>query len=112
LGERDLPPLHRHGLRRVQGQRRRSRGEPRRAAVLDPGEERQRALRTPGAAVTRPILDAPASPAEATEIIADASLALAFGGLRDLVWGHASVRDPDGRGLWTKAAGWGFEEIG
>lgn len=32
-------------------------------------------------------------------------------GLGDLVWGHASARDPDGRGVWMKAAGWGFEEV-
>jgi L-fuculose-phosphate aldolase len=30
----------------------------------------------------------------------------------DFVWGHVSARDPDGRGVWMKAAGWGFEEIG
>lgn len=30
----------------------------------------------------------------------------------DLVWGHVSARDPDGRGVWMKAAGLGFEEIG
>lgn len=29
----------------------------------------------------------------------------------DLVWGHSSARDPDGRGAWMKAAGWGLEEI-
>jgi ribulose-5-phosphate 4-epimerase/fuculose-1-phosphate aldolase len=40
-----------------------------------------------------------------------ASNALAFAGLTDMVWGHASIRDPDGRGAWMKAAGWGFEEI-
>ena len=28
-----------------------------------------------------------------------------------MVWGHASVRDPDGNGVWMKASGWGFEEI-
>jgi len=61
--------------------------------------------------MTNPILDAPSTSSEAAAIVADASLALAFGGLRDLVWGHASVRDPDGRGVWMKAAGWGFEEI-
>ncbi|HWM06059.1 MAG TPA: class II aldolase/adducin family protein [Actinophytocola sp.] len=37
--------------------------------------------------------------------------ALAAVGQGDLVWGHAAVRDPDGRGVWTKASGWGFEEI-
>jgi ribulose-5-phosphate 4-epimerase/fuculose-1-phosphate aldolase len=30
----------------------------------------------------------------------------------DLVWGHVSARDPAGRGVWMKASGWGFEEIG
>jgi ribulose-5-phosphate 4-epimerase/fuculose-1-phosphate aldolase len=29
----------------------------------------------------------------------------------DLIWGHVSCRDPDGRGAWMKAATWGFEEI-
>ena len=38
--------------------------------------------------------------------------ALAAGGQSDLVWGHAAVRDPAGRGVWMKAAGWGLEEIG
>ena len=41
-----------------------------------------------------------------------ASRALAAAGLTDMVWGHASIRDPDGRGVWMKASGWGFEEIG
>ena len=30
----------------------------------------------------------------------------------DLVWGHVSARDPDGRGVWMKAATLGFDEIG
>src|SRR3954470_17755850 len=30
----------------------------------------------------------------------------------DLVWGHVSARDPDGRGAWIKASTFGFEEIG
>lgn len=30
----------------------------------------------------------------------------------DLVWGHVSARDPEGAGVWMKAAGLGFEEIG
>lgn len=29
----------------------------------------------------------------------------------DLIWGHVSTRDPDGRGAWMKASGWGFEEV-
>lgn len=40
-----------------------------------------------------------------------AGRALAFAGLSDMVWGHASVRDPAGRGVWIKASGWGFEEV-
>jgi ribulose-5-phosphate 4-epimerase/fuculose-1-phosphate aldolase len=46
------------------------------------------------------------------ELVVQASQALAAAGLGDLVWGHASARDPDGRGVWMKASGWGFEEIG
>ena len=41
-----------------------------------------------------------------------ANRALGAGGQSDMVWGHASVRDPGGRGVWMKAASWGFEEIG
>ncbi|MEV5842341.1 class II aldolase/adducin family protein [Streptomyces sp. NPDC051985] len=37
--------------------------------------------------------------------------ALAAAGQSDLVWGHASLRDPAGRGAWMKASGWGFEEV-
>ena len=29
----------------------------------------------------------------------------------DLVWGHVSARDPEGRGAWMKAATFGFEEV-
>jgi L-ribulose-5-phosphate 4-epimerase len=50
----------------------------------------------------------------ATQVIreaAEASLALAAAGLTDMLWGHAAIRDPDGRGVWMKASGWGFEEI-
>lgn len=36
--------------------------------------------------------------------------ALAVAGQADMVWGHLAVRDPDGRGVWMKAAGWGLEE--
>jgi L-fuculose-phosphate aldolase len=37
--------------------------------------------------------------------------ALAAAGQDDMVWGHPSVRDPAGRGIWMKGSGWGFEEI-
>ena len=29
----------------------------------------------------------------------------------DFVWGHVSARDPEGRGVWMKAAGFGFDEM-
>ncbi|MEU3010162.1 class II aldolase/adducin family protein [Nocardia asteroides] len=43
--------------------------------------------------------------------VVQASRALAVSGLGDMVWGHASVRDPHGGGVWMKASGWGFEEV-
>jgi L-ribulose-5-phosphate 4-epimerase len=42
---------------------------------------------------------------------AQANRALGASGQSDMVWGHASVRDPQGRGVWMKAAGWSFEEM-
>lgn len=45
------------------------------------------------------------------EQVAIASRVLASTGLTDFIWGHVSVRDPDGRGVWLKAANWGLEEI-
>ena len=47
----------------------------------------------------------------ARELAVDASRALAAAGQGDLVWGHVAVRDPAGRGVWIKAAGWGLEEV-
>lgn len=29
----------------------------------------------------------------------------------DLIWGHLSARDPQGRGVWMKASGLGFDEV-
>lgn len=43
--------------------------------------------------------------------IVDACGALSAAGLGDMVWGHPSVRDADGRGVWMKASGFGFDEI-
>ena len=40
-----------------------------------------------------------------------ANQALGVAGQADLVWGHAAIRDPEGRGVWMKAAGWAFEEV-
>lgn len=45
------------------------------------------------------------------EQVAVASRVLALEDLGDFVLGHVSVRDPDGRGVWMKASGWGFEEV-
>ena len=36
---------------------------------------------------------------------------LAREGHGDLVWGHVSARDPEGRGVWIKRAGLGFDEV-
>jgi L-fuculose-phosphate aldolase len=36
---------------------------------------------------------------------------LGFEDQGDLVWGHVSARDPDGRGVWMKAARYGFDEV-
>ena len=47
----------------------------------------------------------------AIHLAVQASRALAAGGQGDMVWGHASIRDPGGRGAWMKSAGWGLEEI-
>ena len=41
-----------------------------------------------------------------------ANRALGAAGQSDMVWGHASLRDPEGRGVWMKAAGWSFDEVG
>ena len=48
---------------------------------------------------------------EPIELAVQGSRALAAAGQSDMVWGHASVRDPEGRGAWMKSAGWGLEEI-
>ena len=53
----------------------------------------------------------PADASGAVLLAVQASRALAAAGQGDMVWGHVSIRDPDGRGAWLKAAGWGLEEI-
>lgn len=53
----------------------------------------------------------PATPAEAITLAVDGCRALTAAGQSDMVWGHPSVRDPDGRGVWMKCSGWGFEEV-
>jgi ribulose-5-phosphate 4-epimerase/fuculose-1-phosphate aldolase len=51
-----------------------------------------------------------ASTAHPRRLTVLAGRALAAAGQGDMVWGHAAVRDPDGRGVWIKQPGWGFEE--
>jgi ribulose-5-phosphate 4-epimerase/fuculose-1-phosphate aldolase len=53
----------------------------------------------------------PASSAEAIALAVDGCHALAAAGQSDMIWGHPSVRDPGGRGVWMKCSGWGFEEV-
>jgi ribulose-5-phosphate 4-epimerase/fuculose-1-phosphate aldolase len=53
----------------------------------------------------------PADSYAAAVLAVDGCRALAAAGQADMVWGHPSVRDPDGRGVWMKASGWGFEEV-
>jgi len=46
------------------------------------------------------------------DVVTLASRILAAAGQGDLVWGHASARDPGADGaVWIKAAGWGLEEV-
>lgn len=47
-----------------------------------------------------------------TQEVIDAHRALSVAGHGDLIWGHIAIRDPGGRGIWTKASGWGMNEIG
>lgn len=48
---------------------------------------------------------------EARRTIALSSRVLAAAGSGDLIWGHVSARDRQGRGVWLKQAGFGLEEI-
>lgn len=48
---------------------------------------------------------------ELREIAALSSRIMAESGSGDFIWGHVSVRDPEGRGVWLKQASWGLEEI-
>lgn len=48
---------------------------------------------------------------ELRELVATSCRILAATGHADLIWGHASARDPDGRGVWIKSADWGLGEV-
>lgn len=45
------------------------------------------------------------------QLVSTAARILASSGHSDLIWGHASVRDAQGRGVWLKAATWGLDEV-
>src|SRR5690606_10392577 len=45
------------------------------------------------------------------ELVAVSSRILAANHQGDLIWGHSSMRDPDGRGVWIKEAEYGMEEV-
>lgn len=45
------------------------------------------------------------------QLVATSCRVLAATGHHDLIWGHASVRDPHGRGVWLKTAEWGLDEV-
>jgi ribulose-5-phosphate 4-epimerase/fuculose-1-phosphate aldolase len=49
--------------------------------------------------------------AEAREQTALGGRVLDQEGLSDYVWGHVSSRDPEGRGIWIKSGGLGFDEV-
>lgn len=57
------------------------------------------------------MLTTPSNAEEAITLAAVGNRALAAAGQSDLVWGHASVRDPGGQGVWMKCSGWAFEEV-
>ncbi|MFI1164499.1 class II aldolase/adducin family protein [Streptomyces sp. NPDC020801] len=49
--------------------------------------------------------------ADLRALVATASRVLGAAGHADLIWGHASTRDPQDRGVWLKQSGWGMEEV-
>jgi ribulose-5-phosphate 4-epimerase/fuculose-1-phosphate aldolase len=52
--------------------------------------------------------------AESTEVrraVVSACRVLLHAGQGDLVWGHVSIRDPHGRGVWMKGNNLGFDEV-
>ncbi|MDL5159065.1 class II aldolase/adducin family protein [Actinomycetospora termitidis] len=46
------------------------------------------------------------------ELVSLASRVLGAADQGDFIWGHASARDPDGRGAWIKRSGIGLSEVG
>jgi L-ribulose-5-phosphate 4-epimerase len=54
----------------------------------------------------------PATAAELREQVSLGCRVLDLEDQGDLVWGHVSARDPEGRGVWMKASTYGFDEVG
>jgi len=48
---------------------------------------------------------------ELRELVATGCQVLDHVGQGDLIWGHVSARDPEGRGIWLKCSYLGFEEV-
>ena len=48
---------------------------------------------------------------ELRELVARACGILALSGQTDMIWGHVSCRDPQGRGIWMKGHELGFDEV-
>lgn len=48
---------------------------------------------------------------DARTLVSQSSRVLGAAGLDDYIWGHSSVRDPDGRGAWLKRSGIGLSEV-
>ena len=44
-------------------------------------------------------------------LIVTACRVLETAGQGDMVWGHVSIRDPEGRGIWLKGSNLGFDEV-
>lgn len=49
--------------------------------------------------------------ADVRALVSLGSRILGAAGLDDYIWGHVSVRDPEGRGAWLKRAGIGLSEV-
>lgn len=60
---------------------------------------------------SKPVLGESQLPQDPADQVAVAGRVLSLAGNADMIWGHIAVRDPVGRGLWMKAAGWGFDEV-
>lgn len=50
------------------------------------------------------------SASDSRTLVSQSSRVLGAAGLDDFIWGHASVRDPEGRGAWLKRSGIGLSE--